>query len=478
MNPKDLLTTLKGIGPRRGEILGRMGLFFCWKTCCFTRPGTTGDYAVAKPVAALVHGQEAAVRLTALCDPRLARIRRGLSVVTLRAQDVAGNKLLLCWYNQPYRQRAVQAGQKFVACGRVDCSRGTKLTNPSLYLEPPGILPVYALTKGLSQTQMRQAVHAALGACLPTLCDDLPPVLRTRYGLCELGVALQNLHFPESLEVLAKARRRLAFEDMMLFRLMMDALRAQKARPRGRRYLLGGSRAAYESLLPFVPTGAQTRAMADIERDLCGQRAMNRLVMGDVGSGKTAVAAYALYLAKRSGFQAALLAPTELLARQHYNSLKAILGEEGLCFLTGSTRGEQRRQAIEDLASGRAKIAVGTHALFQAGVEFWDLGLVVADEQHRFGVAQRAAMAAKGTIPDLLVMSATPIPRTLALMLYGDLDQSRMDELPPGRLPVITKLVPEEKREDLYQFLEKRAKDGEQAYVVCPWWSRPKIWRS
>ncbi len=467
MNPKDQLTTLKGIGPRRGEILGRMGLFLL-EDLLFYAPRDYRDYSVAKPVSTLAHGQEAAVRLTALAAPGLARIRRGLSVGTLRAEDEAGGRILLCWYNQPYRQGTVRAGETFVACGRVDRSRGIKLTNPALYPELPGILPVYALSKGLPQAQMRQTVKLALCACMPELRDGMPEALSARYRLCELGFALYNLHFPQSLDALQKARRRLAFEDMLLFRLMMHSFREQKVRPRGRRYILGGARAAYESLLPFVPTGAQQKAMADIERDLCGRRAMNRLVMGDVGSGKTAVAAYALYLAARSGFQAAMLAPTELLARQHYDALKAIFGEKELCLLTGSTRGAQRRQALEDLACGRAKIAVGTHALFQAGVEFFDLGLVVADEQHRFGVVQRAAMAAKGAAPDLLVMSATPIPRTLALMFYGDLDLSQMDELPPGRRPVITKLVPENKREDLYRFLEDRAAKKEQAYVVCP----------
>ena len=310
-------------------------------------------------------------------------------------------------------------------------------------------------------------VQGALSACLKDLVDPLPEVLRAAYGLTTLKQALTSLHFPGNMEALSQARRRLVFEDMLLFRLMLD-ISGQERRQAAARPIIA-SLESFLPLLPFTPTKAQLGAMADIQADLAAGRAMNRLIQGDVGSGKTAVAFFAMFAAMQAGRQAALMAPTEILARQHYEKLCAVFGADRVRLLLGGMKKNQREEAWEALSSGRAALAVGTHALLRQEGGFHNLALVVTDEQHRFGVSQRAAIQAKGGEGvHVLVMSATPIPRTLALLLYGDLDVSRIAELPPGRKPIQTSLVPPTKRKAMYDFIAEQIKKGHQAYVVCP----------
>ena len=465
MNPDSPLTGLKGIGPRRAELLGKLGLFSVGELLRFA-PRDYRDYSRALAVAQAAHGQDAAFILTLAGPPRLMRIRGGLSILTIYGQDASG-KLALTWYNQPFRKNALQQGQQVVACGRVDRSRGAKLLNPLLFPALPGILPFYPLARGLSQKHLRDAMREALTACLPSLTDTLPEALRAQYGLMGLPEALQCLHFPRDLEALAQARRRLAFEDVLLFRLMLSLL--GKGRSRARPLPAQGALAAFLPRLPFAPTAAQLRAMEDIQADLASGLAMNRLIQGDVGSGKTAVAFFALFAAMEAGRQAALMAPTEILARQHYEKLAALFGPSRVRLLLGGMKKAEREEAWQALSTGSAALAVGTHALLRQEGAFQDLALVVTDEQHRFGVSQRAAMQAKGEAGvHVLVMSATPIPRTLALLLYGDLDVSRIGELPPGRKPIKTSLVPPSKRKAMYGFIAAQAKAGRQAYVVCP----------
>ena len=275
---------------------------------------------------------------------------------------------------------------------------------------------------------------------------------------------------PDSFEELAIARRRLIFEELFALTCGLALLKGRREEGHGRR--LTGSREEFEGLLPFAPTGAQRRAMDDLAADVSSGRVMNRLVQGDVGSGKTAVAAFGGWLAAKNGCQCAMMAPTELLAEQHARTLDALLSPAGVrvALLTGSVKGAAKKQLLAQLKAGEIHLLVGTHALFSAGVEYRDLGLVIADEQHRFGVAQRAALAAKGgdTPPHILVMSATPIPRTLALIIYGDLDVSVIDELPPGRTPVATYVVGEDKRQRMYGFVRRQVEAGRQVYIVCP----------
>lgn len=465
MNPDSPLTCLKGVGPRRAELLGKLGLFSLGALLRFA-PRDYRDYSRALAAGEAGHGQDAAFALTILAEPKLARIRRGLSILSAQAADESG-KLTLTWYNQPFRKDGLARGQKIIACGRVDRTRGSKLVNPTLFPALPGILPLYPLTRGLSQKQLRDLARAALSTCLPDLVDPLPEPIRAAYGLEPLGDALESLHFPGNMEALARARRRLAFEDMLLFRLMLglsgQERRAAPARP------IDASVETFLPLLPFIPTGAQLQAMADIRADMAAGRAMNRLIQGDVGSGKTAVAFFAMHAAMEAGRQAALMAPTEILARQHYEKLCVLFGPARIRLLLGGMKKSEREEAWEALSTGRAALAVGTHALLRQEGGFHDLALVVTDEQHRFGVSQRAAIAAKGREGvHVLVMSATPIPRTLALLLYGDLDVSRIGELPPGRKPIKTSLVPPSRRRAMYDFLAAQISEGRQAYVVCP----------
>ena len=468
MRPDAPLTSLKGIGPRRAETLGKLGLFSVEALLRFA-PRDYRDYSRVRLAGEAAHGQDGAFALTLCSQPRLARIpgRGRLNILTVSGQDASG-KLTLTWFNQPYRQAQLKEGQSVIACGRVDRSRGARLVNPALYPALPGILPIYPMTRGLSQPLLRDAIRAGLEAALQEMPDLLPPALSARYGLMPFQQALATLHFPKDFASLAQARRRLAFEDLLLFRLMLAAMGSKRkaAAPP-----LDGAQAlsAFLPLLPFSPTQAQRRAMEEICRDLSAGKAMNRLIQGDVGSGKTAVAFYAMYAVMEAGGQAALMAPTEILARQHYEKLLALFGPHRVRLLLGDMKASQRAEAWDALSRGQASIAVGTHALLRQEGMFSNLQLIVTDEQHRFGVSQRAAIQNKGNAGvHVLVMSATPIPRTLALLLYGDLEVSRIDQLPPGRKPVQTKLVPPSKAKDMYAFIRDQAQAGRQAYIVCP----------
>ena len=465
MNPDSPITNLKGIGPHREKLLGKLGLFSVGDLLRFA-PRDYRDYSRATNAADASHCMDSAFCLTVLAQPKLARIRGGLNILSAPAEDGSG-KLTLTWYNQPFRMNTISAGQQIVACGRVDLSRGAKLINPTLFPALPGILPIYPLVRGISQKQLRDLTKAAIDALVPCLCESLPEFLLSSYGLVSINEALENLHFPDNMEALAKSRQRLAFEDMLLFDLMLGLAAKQRhaipARP------IITSLESFLPLLPFAPTNSQMRAMEDIKAGMAEGRAMNRLIQGDVGSGKTAIAFFAMFSAMKAGRQAALMAPTEILARQHYEKLCETFGPDNVRLLLGGMKKGQRDEAWEALSSGRSALAVGTHALLRQGGGFKDLALVVTDEQHRFGVGQRAAIQAKGQEGvHVLVMSATPIPRTLALLLYGDLDVSRIDELPPGRKPIKTSLVPPSKRKSMYDFLNAEIQAGRQAYVVCP----------
>ena len=465
------IISIKGIGPRRAEALGKLGLFSL-RDLLYFAPRDYQDFSAETPVPEAAHGAILALRVTLAAEPKHARVRRGMEITTVRARACGAEpedkaaQLSLVWYNQPYRARGIAAGQEWVACGRMDRSRGAKLLNPALYAELPGIVPVYPLVQGLSQKVVRDAVAAALAAA-GEIEETLPDALRARYGLMPLAQALFALHRPPDLQTLKAAKDRLAFEDMLLFSLMCSMLRRERLAQPGPMFRMEGMRARFLELLTFAPTGAQLRAMEEISREISSGRRMNRLLQGDVGSGKTAVALFLMYAAAENGCQSVLMAPTEILAQQHFAAVRSIFGERA-CLLRGGMKKKERDAAYAAIRSGDALGVVGTHALLSEGVEFRDLGAVIADEQHRFGVRQRAAIGAKGGRPHTLIMSATPIPRTLSLILYGDLDVSVLDELPPGRKPVTTRYVPRAKREAMYGFVEDQVRKGRQAYVVCP----------
>ena len=462
------LKDIRGVGPSRLEHLRAMGIVSLRDLLC-ALPVRYEDRTRIVPCREAAG--EALVKGVVAEPPRLSRFS-GLTRVTASLRDESG-RLALCWYNAPWMMQQLPVGEPLMLFGRVSERNGRRaLQNPAVVTRLE-LLPVYRPVKGIPAKTFREMVQAALAAVDECCPETLPQGLRLRHGLCGRGAAIRQSHFPESFEALRLARRRLAFEEMLLYQAALSAVAGQ----RGGGFPLpipAEGPAAFWERLPFAPTAAQRRVLEEIAADLRQDRAMSRLVQGDVGCGKTALAFGAMALVCAQGWQCAMMAPTEILARQHYESARALLEPMGLrCgLMVGSMRAKEKREAHEKAADGSWDIVFGTHALISEGVSYRRLGLVVTDEQHRFGVRQRSALQERGEAggrgPHVLVMSATPIPRTLALILYGDLDLSVVDELPPGRTPVRTRLVPEEKRAGMYAFLRDEVRRGRQAYVVCP----------
>lgn len=458
------ITSLRGIGAARAEAFAKLGV----KTVgdlLYLLPRSFQDFSKERLAAELSHGELAAVRVRIVSEPKLARFR-GHSVVTARATDGVSN-VLLKWYGQPYRRSQVCAGQTVIAAGRIDRARGLTMQNPQLLDALPGLVPVYPLCRGLTQRIVRDAMQQALEAERGKIDETLPEQIRIRYELAPLDEALRNVHFPLDQQSIAAARRRLEFENALSYLVVAEMQRLDRKRSVGVAFVTDGVRERYMAKLPFTLTKAQLRVLGELGRDMASPVPMNRLIQGDVGSGKTAIAMYALCVAAANGYQGVLLAPTEILAQQHYDTLHALFGAP-VCLVTGHMKKTSRDAALSKIADGTALVAVGTHALLSQNVRFARLGLVVTDEQHRFGVTQRAVLEKKGTRPDVLVMSATPIPRTLAILLYGDLDISVLDEVPPGRKPVKTSCIPKRRRRDMYDYVARQAALGFQTYVVCP----------
>ena len=459
------ITSIKGIGPRRAEGFARLGLFSVEDILHYW-PRSYIDYTKSVYMAEAEQGAMAAVRITVLAKAKSVRVRGGLTITSVAATDGAA-KLQLVWYNQPYRASDIIEGESYYACGRIDKRRGQKIMNPALYAELPGIVPLYPACSGLPQKVIRDAAIAATEAYKDKITETLPASLIEEYSLMPLGKAIEAMHRPKRFDQLKKAAERVAFEDMLLFSLMLSILRHRREASGGIAFATQGMLEEFLELIPFEPTGAQLAAMRDIERDMGKDMQMNRLIQGDVGSGKTICALFAMYIAIKNGYSAALMAPTEILANQHYETLKKLFGDKAV-LLKGSMKKKEKDDTLKKLDSGEALAICGTHAIISGNVKIAGLGLVIADEQHRFGVRQRAAIGEKGVNPDTIIMSATPIPRTISLLMYGDLELSVIDELPPGRKPVATKLVPQSKREDMYRFIERELKLGAQAYAVCP----------
>ncbi len=458
------LTSIKGIGPKRAELFSQLGVCSVGELL-FRLPRDYLDYTKATPVSQLVNGQNAAVQVRISGATRFFRTK-GMTMLSAPAQDETG-KITLKWFNQPYRSSQLNIGEIVYACGRVIKKNGVSLQNPSLSQALPGIVSVYPTAKGVNQRAWRDSIYACLESVWDKIPEPLPRTLLERYNLVPLALALRHAHFPFSREALELARRRLNFENTLLYFIIVELQKAERLRQNGFSFDTSGVLERFQNQLSFSLTNAQLRVLDEIGIDMRKPVPMNRLLQGDVGSGKTAVAMYALCVAAANGKQGALLAPTEILAEQHAQNFSEIFGDT-VVLLKGSMKKKQREEALEKIANGSALFVIGTHALLSQDVRFYDLGCIVTDEQHRFGVRQRAAMLEKGTRPDMLVMSATPIPRTLALILYGDLDISVIDELPPGRKPIKTSVIPASKREDMYAYIAAQAKEGIQSYVVCP----------
>ena len=464
---------IKGIGEARAKSLKKLGITNLRELISYF-PRTYEDRRAYRRIADAIPGETVCVRAIVASEPRLSRIRKGLDLVKLRVVDESA-ALELTYFNQAYLKNTFHTGDAYVFYGKVEGTLLRKqMTNPLFEREGANqitgrIMPVYPLTAGVSQSLLSKSIRQGLDACADELPDVLPEQTRLAHQLCHVRYAYENVHFPADDESLAVARRRLVFEELYLLTLGLRLLRARRMDVQGPRCADVDLQPFYSSL-PFSLTGAQQRAVDDCLRDMRSGRPMNRLCQGDVGSGKTMVAAAAIYCAAKSGLQSALMAPTEILAEQHYHTLAPLLENLGVrcALLTAATTAKTRRSILTQLASGDIALAIGTHALISPDVVYASLGLVVTDEQHRFGVGQRAALGAKGENPHLLVMSATPIPRTLALMIYGDLDVSLIDELPPGRQKIDTFAVPSSYHERIYAFLRKLVAEGRQAYIVCP----------
>ena len=467
------LTEFPGVGEVRAKKLEKLGLVRCADLISYF-PRDYEDRRQVYSIRSAPLGQKVCISAMAAEHPRLSRIRKGLDLVKLKVVDQAG-ALHITFFNQGYVERALRAGEEYIFYGVVE-EQGSRRTMVNPIFERVGkqnftgcIVPVYPLTAGITNHLLCTLTQQAVAACAQDMPETLPRGVRLDHELAQAEFSYRNIHFPESFQALELARRRLTFEELFY-------LSAGLAMLKGRRGDVLGcaipSRPIEEFLarLPFPLTGAQRRVMEEISRDMASGRPMNRLVQGDVGSGKTVVAAYAAWLAAGAGYQSALMAPTEVLAEQHFRSLSALLEPAGVRvgLLTGSITPAGKKKVRQALTAGEIDLIIGTHALLSQGVEFAKLGLMVADEQHRFGVAQRAALAAKGDSPHVLVMSATPIPRTLALIIYGDLDVSVIDELPPGRTPVETYVVREDKRARMYNFVRRLVGEGRQVYIICP----------
>ena len=464
---------IKGIGETRAKALQKLGIATLGDLLSYF-PRRWEDRTLTRPIRELPVGEYACVRAMLAGDPTASRIAGGRTLVKVRAVDDSG-ALDVAFFNQEYRRTSLHKGETYIFYGKVegDLLR-RRMTNP--LLEPEGrqlltgrIMPVYPLTAGVTQTMLANAMRQGLDACEGLLPDVLPDDVRQAHHLCYTGYAYENIHFPSSPEALDIARRRLVFEELFLLSCGLQLLRSRRGTERSPACENVALTPFYDAL-PFALTHAQRRAIEQAVTDMTSGRSMNRLCQGDVGSGKTMVAAACVWFAAQSGWQSALMAPTEILARQHYENLEPLFARFGLrcALLTGSTRAKERREILAGLSDGSIDLCIGTHALLTEDVQYARLGLVITDEQHRFGVGQRAALSKKAASPHILVLSATPIPRTLALIIYGDLDVSVIDELPPGRQRVDTFAVNESYRQRLNGFIRRQVAQGHQVFIVCP----------
>ncbi len=469
----DPVTILKGIGPTKAKQFAQLNILTLGDLICHFPRGYE-DRTRLVTIEKLEVNKPACFKAMVMNTPRTAHVRKGLDITKVQVADHTA-RLTLTFFNQKYTAEQLQYGEEYIFYGAVSGDFiGYNMASPSFEsLDAPAvttrrILPIYPLTAGLSNSAVCKAVEQALTLCDPPQ-EIIPEAVRKQYGILPAERAYYAIHQPASMEEAALARRRLIFEEFFVFSAGLSLMRAARAERHTPPFTNLNLQPFY-GLLPFRLTGAQAKAIEEIRQDFTKGTPMNRLVQGDVGSGKTMVAAAAAYMTAGNRRQTAFMAPTEILAEQHYDSLSRLFAPLGLRLglLTGSMKEKDKKAVRAAIAAGELDLVIGTHALFSESTVFCDLGLVITDEQHRFGVAQRSKLSAKGQDTHLLVMSATPIPRTLALIMYGDLDVSILDELPPGRQTVDTFLVNESYRARINAFLRKQASEGHQSFVVCP----------
>lgn len=476
MNRRSPLTELKGIGEKTKQIFEKAGvmniddlLSYYPRTYRKYEEITTTDKAVDEQIMA-VYGQ--------LSQPLNVQYVKRLQIVSTVVCDTAGS-ITVRWFNQPYLKNTLKKGAFYVFYGKA-VQKGSRmiLEQPSIFtLEQYQLMllqfqPIYVLTKGLTNNMISKAVRQALEHT-ELFCDHLPNEIRNQYELADYGYALEEIHFPKDEHHMMQARKRLVFDEFFLFIMALRQFKERREQA-SNHFSITSSAVSDQVLqnLPYTLTSAQQKVWNEIKQDMMGTYVMSRLVQGDVGSGKTIVAFLAMILAAENGLQSSIMVPTEVLARQHFESLESLLKQQNLNYqvvlLTGSMTAKEKRIAYEKIASQEADMIVGTHALIQEKVNYANLGLVITDEQHRFGVKQRETLSSKGEEPHILVMSATPIPRTLAVILYGDLEISVIDELPSNRIPIKNCVVNNSYRPKAYAFIEKEIRAGRQAYVICP----------
>ena len=477
MELMDSIYDLKGVGEKVGDKLAKLGIHTL-KDMIEHYPREYEDRRKITPISECQLNESNNILAKVCSKPQLTK--KGSKVlVSFRVKDET-EALMITFFGQAYMKNNFKLGETYLFYGKVKHKYGYhEMESPEYQKVDDGhqlntvakITPIYPTTQKLSQKVIRGLIETCLKEVLSGVEDYLPKRIRQQYDLVEKKEALQGIHFPKDSDHFFQARKRLVFEELFMLQLSLYQLKADFAKKLlGVAHQITPELKAFMQTLPFELTGAQKRVMREIVHDMKSTYAMNRLVQGDVGSGKTVIAAISLFLAVKDGYQGALMAPTEVLVIQHYDFIKEIMTPFGIevGLLTGSTTAKQKRLLLEGLKEKRIHIVVGTHALIEDNVEIPNLGLVITDEQHRFGVRQRLKLTEKGTIPDVMVMTATPIPRTLALILYGDMDISIIDELPPGRQPIKTNAVSSDYHPRIYRFIEKQIAEGRQCYIICP----------
>ena len=477
MNDKTPLRELKGVGEKTEKLFQKIGITTAEELLRYY-PRTYDIYEEPVEIASAEEDRTVSIRATIATGIYINQIRN-LQVLTTTVTDASG-RLPVAWFNAPYLRGTLKKGSVFILRGKIIRKKGRpqmehpEIFTPAAYEEIiHSMQPVYGLTKGLSNKMITKLVHQILDT-RPLHGEYLPEEIRERYQLADANYAIRTIHFPKNMQELLTARKRLVFDEFLLFVLAIQLLK-EKTEEAPNTFPMKPVWTTEEIIegLPYDLTGAQKNVWHEIERDLSGHKLMSRLVQGDVGSGKTVIAFLAMVLSAENGFQSALMVPTEVLANQHYEGFLRLMEEQNIAschpvLLTGSTTARQKREIYQKIADGEVNVIIGTHALIQEKVEYKNLGLVITDEQHRFGVRQREALTTRGNPPHVLVMSATPIPRTLAIILYGDLDISIIDELPAKRLPIKNCVVGTSYRPKAYSFIEKQVQMGRQAYVICP----------
>lgn len=471
---KQSVQYIKGVGPNRAALLNNLGIYTLGDLITYF-PREYEDRSKIRKIEELTDGEEATIEAKVVSEVTANRIRKNMTVLKTMVEDETG-KCMITWFNQTYVKQQIKRGETYRFFGKVE-KNFTKTEMRSPVYDEVGknkntgkIVPIYPSTYKLSQTAIRQAVENSLKMVANKLEETLPEYLLSEYNLQGLEESLQKIHFPASEAERLQARKRLVFEELLSLQLALLELKGQAEIQEGICYSKDVKMSDVINNLPFKLTKAQLRVLEEIDKDMESPKVMNRLLQGDVGSGKTVVAMIAAYKAVKSGYQVAVMAPTAILATQHLEEFQKILEPMGIrcSLLLGATKKKEREEILEQLSDGTIQILIGTHALITDKVIFHKLGLVVTDEQHRFGVRQRAAISNKGANPDVLVMTATPIPRTLALILYGDLDISIIDELPPNRKKIETFAVTKRMEERVNNFICKNIDEGRQIYVVCP----------